>query len=340
MNIPRKKLGATLGLLALLALQSQAMLTHPGLPQLTQQQRFDIPAVFPPHGAICSNDPINHTDPLGLWGAGGHYYTVLIVARAAGYSAQEATKLAFYAQMPDQINEYTAIEGAGGVWNCAAQALDPLPWFTRKQRLTQSVGHALRGGEAAPIRKAYATHFGELASLMEKGVALHSFGDLFAHSYKKDGKDVLYPTGRGHVLSGHTPDQIGEHYEQYSKYVQALYSMLKSSKKGGKTNDRLIQDLLTAAYGFGKEYTVVAESVADSPGNSYYDFKAENARMRQLAEHALSDSGVTLSRFTPEDLEAVPYESFEKDIREAFLTPEPIEQRQYLDLMRRMEGWK
>jgi hypothetical protein len=35
-------------------------------PRLTQQQRFDIPAVFPPHGAICSNDPINHTDPLGL----------------------------------------------------------------------------------------------------------------------------------------------------------------------------------------------------------------------------------------------------------------------------------
>jgi hypothetical protein len=47
---------------------------------------------------------------IRFWGPAGHYWTVFLVSLAAGWSRHAALTNAFYAQMPDQVDELDATE--------------------------------------------------------------------------------------------------------------------------------------------------------------------------------------------------------------------------------------
>jgi RHS repeat-associated protein len=74
----------------------------------------------------CGNDPTNGTDPTGLWGVGGHYYTTFIVARAAKLPLEDAELLAYWSQVPDQVPGLDAVSvGIAHGKLSSAEALDP-----------------------------------------------------------------------------------------------------------------------------------------------------------------------------------------------------------------------
>ena len=192
--------------------------------------------------AYCQNDPINQIDPLGLWAEGGHYYTVLYVAQAAGWEFGEALQLAAYSQAPDEIGKYEAVKSL----HDSTQAQERL--------------HCLNGADAVPLR-------GRLEAVLapdtgldvaETGVLLHVLGDAYSHSrevsyptgYRTESitlagetfeeqtpiwgrKEVCFPRLVGHAAtvvtkgcSGSEPDAIGRHPELYKQYVEDLYSLL------------------------------------------------------------------------------------------------------------------
>ncbi|MFC4306912.1 SpvB/TcaC N-terminal domain-containing protein [Cohnella boryungensis] len=58
--------------------------------------------------AYVRNNPITFKDKTGMWGEAGHYYTVYYVSLAAGFDEKTAYRNAFYAQMPDEVEELDA----------------------------------------------------------------------------------------------------------------------------------------------------------------------------------------------------------------------------------------
>ena len=76
--------------------------------------------------AFAGADPVNGRDPTGRYAESGHYYTVLYVAIALGYSIDDAQRIAFYAQAPDEMGEYDAIENYKDALVERARNADPM----------------------------------------------------------------------------------------------------------------------------------------------------------------------------------------------------------------------
>ncbi|MDN3689781.1 SpvB/TcaC N-terminal domain-containing protein [Cyclobacterium jeungdonense] len=55
------------------------------------------------------NNPVTIKDPTGMYGEAGHFYTVYYVSLAAGFDHDTAFRNAFYAQLPDEVEELDAV---------------------------------------------------------------------------------------------------------------------------------------------------------------------------------------------------------------------------------------
>jgi RHS repeat-associated protein len=55
------------------------------------------------------NNPVRIEDPTGMYGEAGHFYTVYYVSLAAGFDHETAFRNAFYAQLPDEVEELDAV---------------------------------------------------------------------------------------------------------------------------------------------------------------------------------------------------------------------------------------
>jgi len=58
-----------------------------------------------------------------FWGPAGHYWTIYLISLAAGWSRQAALTNAFYAQMPDQVDELDATEAGENYLKIYAEKL-------------------------------------------------------------------------------------------------------------------------------------------------------------------------------------------------------------------------
>src|SRR5690606_30981618 len=59
---------------------------------------------------FAGGDPANSSDPFGLYADAGHCYTVFWVSREFGYGFDEAQRIAFFAQLPDEVGLLDAKE--------------------------------------------------------------------------------------------------------------------------------------------------------------------------------------------------------------------------------------
>ena len=185
--------------------------------------------------AFAGNGPVNSTDPLGLYAEAGHYYTILWVALQVGFSLDEAQFMAFFAQVPDEVAEFDAIEMY--VRAMSESLVDKGDGKTpRIARDSMSVYHtalhALTGQDAAnETSRARLASLGapDLASL---GVQLHRLGDSYSHrEMGNEGK--LYDTGFGHgeeLHEGTSPDVIQRRPGLYLDYVQSLATILAARR--------------------------------------------------------------------------------------------------------------
>lgn len=179
-----------------------------------------------------------------MYGEAGHYYTTYYVAMRVGYTDEQAQKLAFYSQLPDEVDRYDAIgvqadsipetimnaisrstrvdEGVS-----ATEARYPYERGAARDSMQQNL-HALTGS-AGPTETART-----LAAISDSGsdaaatgVLIHRLGDTFAHR-SESGR--TYESGIGHGARGDTPDVIQRQPGLYLDYAQTLATALATQR--------------------------------------------------------------------------------------------------------------
>jgi hypothetical protein len=184
-----------------------------------------------------SANPISHRDPSGLYDMDGHFYTTYMTAIAAGLSVKDAYELAYYSQMPDQIDDYAAPEQAIAVGSSLLKGgtvdQDRVNWMMDVHMLQ----HSLFDGTVAEVnaRRACLKKLIKEGGLSNwaKGFLIHALGDAYGHT-RNNGTG--YPPGLGHAEDniprvGYFPDTIASSPTKFIGYIGNLFDAL-----GGTTN--------------------------------------------------------------------------------------------------------
>ena len=178
--------------------------------------------------AYLNSGPIGSVDPTGLFDAAAHYYGTYIAAICSGkWDVNGAMSLAYYAQYPDQVEEFDARSlwlkwaSRGGAkidfdvslrrapyLSITIRSLDD-PAADRWMYDVMRVLHSLDGGDPSARRECLGKLIsGGGLSAKELGSILHAFGDAFAHTYKRgDGVEVSYDAPDGHLW-----DSVGSRF--------------------------------------------------------------------------------------------------------------------------------
>lgn len=158
-----------------------------------------------------NGDPINMVDPRGRLAQSGHFYTVYAVARAAGVPQERAFRLAYYAQLPDQVDAFDAKAAYISVQEQSlknkgkdtanrisrgyipgASTADVQELSDRRDHMAtiQAGFHFLLPGGAtnSQINIAYAIKTGALDNDWQNGFAIHALGDVGAHTMDPEQK--------------------------------------------------------------------------------------------------------------------------------------------------------
>lgn len=230
-----------------------------------------------------ASNPSSRLDPFGTWDEAGHFYTVYMVAIAAGRPVNEAYHLAYFAQYPDELRRYDAVWTAGadvgsdvllsatGPVGRGAVAAQKMLYDSWGKRINERL-HSLHGGD--PIARQCCLR-GMLQDpslkLWERGMLMHAFGDSFAHTYEDNGKRVAYGYPLGHAwdsLFGTDPDVIANNSQMYQNYVNQLYVALGGAKNGKK---HLLQQIIDTANTTGTDHDATINTMAGLAGSK--DFK-------------------------------------------------------------------
>lgn len=194
-------------------------------------------------------------DTPSCWAEAGHYYTVNFVLQAAGLDPAQAGQIAFFAQMGDEVVELDAVE-QGKKWvemQAGMSALGVVGRFAaaplkERMRVAMEIGsglHCLTGADST-------RETGWRASILEKaevgddnlklGLAIHAFGDSYAHRDISAGGKTMYPPIIGHAkimateamggkmpsrAHAEIPDHIDGRPELYREYGRELYAIAR-----------------------------------------------------------------------------------------------------------------
>lgn len=247
------------------------------------------------------------------WGPAGHYWTIYFVCIAAGLEKQAAMDNAFYAQMPDQVEELDATqEGFAFFENYPRIFLgDAGADRVLRTKAVQMGLHALSGWSSAYETK-YRTNI--LKTLkpgtFEFALALHPFGDSFAHRLVNGGERMYYgPIGhlqqanpadctkiiqKGGLQaacldSAYGVDNLNRREDLYPTYGLALYDVLVKTWASSPVAERTkVEDYL---------YEVMGEAEED----------AQALKLRILAAKL---SNVVHGDYDPTDEPCVPWKKF------------------------------
>jgi hypothetical protein len=198
-------------------------------------------------------------DSAGLpraWDYAGHYFTTYLVFLNAGCSNDEARAMATCCWAPDQVCELDAATVGTNDYNLAfpIPLIKALPdsgaakrgnintyregyeAFARRQfrnheqyvQVIHKGLHCLTGADAANERRRREAIFRGMigkGSILKHGLALHSFGDAFAH--QRIGSTSLYSPGVGHASDGDDPDEPWRENRGgvYIDYVRTLVGL-------------------------------------------------------------------------------------------------------------------
>jgi hypothetical protein len=167
------------------------------------------------------------------WDYAGHYFTTYLVFLNAGCSNDEARAMATCCWAPDQVHELDAATVGVNDYDVSFHGI-PHPdagfdkrdtiktyregyelfarrRFKNHEQYVQVIHkglHALTGTDAATERHRRREIFRGLkgrGSLFKHALALHAFGDSFAH--QRIGSTSLFPPTIGHAFAGGDPDQ-------------------------------------------------------------------------------------------------------------------------------------
>jgi len=206
------------------------------------------PAKMDPMNPITGNpfvgmngNPMLMIDPDGRWAQSGHYYTTYYVAARMGYPPALAQKLAFYAQLPDQVDKLDAMgmtsrsiladismmSGDQSTRNNAhhRRAREIIEW----QQTVHTVFHVLTGRpgalETQTVQQSIEQAGDDWATV---GLLIHPLGDSFSH---RKANGMMYSPLIGHGADGTTPDRIQRNQKRFSEHFVALTETLAKTAK-------------------------------------------------------------------------------------------------------------
>jgi hypothetical protein len=224
------------------------------------------------------------------WGVAGHYYTVYFVLLAAGLEPVMAKTLAFYAQMPDQVDELDAT--SAGVDMMVSVRDAPV---LRDIQIQMGL-HALTGGDAEQETAGRATRLksAPLGSF-EFGLALHAYGDSYAHRQISH-PARMYDPGFGHAVEyihfrdAHSPDFTNRRSLLFKRYGTELFDLVRTMPGVGSAR------MNTSTVGSAMD------SITAVDGDS-----AQIATVRAMTLYALQQK---MDPYRPEAEKLQPWESF------------------------------
>ena len=196
------------------------------------------------------------------WGVAGHYYTVYFVLLAAGLDAAMAKTLAFYAQMPDQVDELDATSAGVDIMFSVRDA--PV---LRDVQIQMGL-HALTGGDAEQETAGRARRLkGATLGSFEFGLALHAYGDSYAHR-QIGHPSRMYEPGFGHAVEyvhfrdAHSPDFTNRRCLLFKRYGCELFDLVRTmpgvgSARMSTSNVGSAMDSITAVDGDSAQIATV-----------------------------------------------------------------------------------
>jgi hypothetical protein len=224
-----------------------------------------------------------------------------MVAVVAGRKKSEARALAFYSQMPDEVEDFEALpevlgsfsEKFGRSFASGAAGLSGAPGKEEQIRASwtsdiTSILHSLHGGGPAEVIKRRQCLKQMLQSktlkLWEQGFIIHALGDAYAHTFLgKDEKWHAFPSPMGHGAEsarGRTPDSIGHNYANYVDFVDALYEGLAGQVPPDDAVKLRLSDIKFWARQAGKENW----KLGLTGGISDQSMQAESREMQKRAQ--------------------------------------------------------
>ncbi|MFN8344194.1 MAG: hypothetical protein U0X91_04285 [Spirosomataceae bacterium] len=181
---------------------------------------------------------------------GGHYYTVYTVSLAVGFANHVARRHAFFAQMPDEVDQLDAahlemtfasrygVGRVGMIEHSAGVPAEP-PVYMRENEWRVMVEHALhsltgRNAREEQRRTRELLRGTRVNDYLRFGLLLHRFGDTYAHTrisnpeflYYADPRFPIDPGGHGHAMDEHHPDHPWEREDLMNSYVSGLYELM------------------------------------------------------------------------------------------------------------------
>jgi RHS repeat-associated protein len=174
--------------------------------------------------AYCQNDPVNNSDPSGLYEIDVHQYLTRYLAEKVGFA--DAQKIGLRTQEPDEDNR-SAIYWQKTWGNMAKHH------FVDRNRLRQMAGD-----------------IGSDTSYVKMGEFLHAQEDTYAHCTGQDNRNWDYlggPNGGvfGHACDGHDPDHTWLKPEKAVMMTMRVYIDLKNLKKfGNALNNDTLDDVV------------------------------------------------------------------------------------------------
>ena len=171
------------------------------------------------------------------WGRGGHYYTTYLAGLVAGADPSTAQRMAFYCQVPDLVSELDATtQVATRLELMDMDGETPVGWYVGPNRGVRPADpevcldvieglHALTGaGVADERRRRRAILMNAGWGSLRFGIALHAFGDAYAHAFRS----TMFGHDYGHAKLAHLPDEVSVHQQTYFDYYDDLLSVLTS----------------------------------------------------------------------------------------------------------------
>jgi len=208
---------------------------------------------------------------LAAWGPAGHYYTVYYVLLAAGVPNETAQRLAFFAQMPDEVDELDAVSAGRSYVNWRKTKNDVFPGTDAAKGVQKEIDrclnvqrglHCLTGADSwteTVTRRNIIEQCGDDRFVF--GLALHALGDSYAHR-QLDNERVMYVAPAGHGAEWRPfgkgrhfdPDMIRKRPALYREYATLLYH-IACGKWPGATRRVDEQELLAGLEKISKEPT-------------------------------------------------------------------------------------